>query len=102
MMSIKIKAIISLLMILPFAMSAVNGRCGGSGICIEESTCYAYKGRTVSGLCPNDPNSIKCCFNMKCDTSTMINGICKFVSDCTTHNIFSNLCPGGTNFKCCV
>ncbi len=98
---IKIKAIISLLMILPYALSVLNGRCSQNGICINEATCNAYGGYTVSGLCPYDSNSIKCCFNMNCRPAAGKNGKCGFVNDCKK-GVYNNLCPGGTDFKCCA
>ena len=100
-MSIKIKSIISLLLILPYALSALNGKCTGrNGICVSTSTCSTYGGSLYSGYCPNDDNTIKCCDNIGC-TANGKAGKCVFTSQCSG-STYSGLCPGGSDFKCCV
>ena len=100
-MSFKIKAIISLLMILPYIVSVPNGRCGGSGICLTVARCNANGGFTRNGLCPFDPENVKCCFSMNCRPGNGINGVCKFVNDCKKR-VYAGLCPGGADFRCCA
>ena len=100
-MSIKIKSIISLLIILPYAFSALNGQCSGrSGICISSSTCSQYHGSTYNNYCPNDANSVKCCDNIPCNANGK-SGKCMFSGQCTG-TTYSGACPGGNDFKCCV
>jgi len=87
---------------LPSVFGAVNGRCSsGNGVCVSTQSCSKAGGSYVSGLCPNDPNNVKCCNKTRCVTNDGQVGSCKFTSDCNG-KIFSGLCPGGTNFKCCV
>jgi len=97
------KLILSLLITIPSALAAVNGACsnGKKGICIATGTCTSYGGKTSNGNCPNDPNNIKCCSNIPCKASGK-SGTCMFTSECTNGTTYSNLCPGGSNFKCCV
>jgi len=87
---------------LPSVFGAVNGRCSsGNGVCVSTQSCSKAGGSYVSGLCPNDPNNIKCCNKTRCVTSEGKVGSCKFTSNCSGTS-YSGLCPGGTNFKCCV
>ena len=78
-----------------------NGKCSsGNGICITTDECTKNGGSYVSGKCPNDPNNVKCC-NKKCSYNGK-QGDCKFVDECKNGNIYSGLCPGNSNFKCCI
>lgn len=51
------------------ALATVNGHCSGTatgdylkyGICISTSECSDYKGSYITGGCPNDVASVKCC-----------------------------------------
>jgi hypothetical protein len=100
-MSFNSLLILSLLITLPFVFSATNGQCSGrNGICVSTATCKSYGGTSYAGYCPYDPADIKCCDNIKCNASGG-SGDCKFTSQCggTT---YSGLCPGGSDFKCCV
>jgi len=96
------KYIISLLAVLPSAFAAVNGKCsnGVKGICIATSTCTSYGGKSSSGNCPSDPNNIKCCSNIPCKSNGK-SGTCMFTNECSGTTV-SNLCPGGSDFKCCI
>jgi len=97
------KLILSLLATVPSALAAVNGACanGKKGICISTGSCGSYKGTTSNGNCPSDPNDVKCCSNIPC-TANGMNGSCMFTSECTDGTTYSGLCPGGSNFKCCI
>jgi len=87
---------------LPSVFGAVNGRCSsGNGVCVTTQSCTNAGGTYKSGLCPNDPNNVKCCNKPKCVTSDGQVGSCMFTSSCTGKT-YSGLCPGGSNFKCCV
>ena len=80
---------------------ASNGKCSsGNGICITTDDCTKSGGSYVSGKCPNDPNNVKCC-NKQCSYNGK-QGECKFVDDCKNGNVYSGLCPGNNNFKCCI
>ena len=93
--------ILSLLIILPFSFSELNGLCTGrNGICLSVSTCARFSGTIYLGYCPNDSNDIKCCDNIKC-TANGISGKCLFTTQCGGRE-YPNVCPGGDNFKCCV
>lgn len=80
---------------------AINGRCTGSGgragVCISTSSCSSGGGVSISGACPNDPADIKCCTKASCGSG----GSCKWTSDCTG-STQSGLCPGPSNFMCCL
>ena len=102
-MSFNSLLILSLLIILPFSFSDLNGKCTGrDGICVSISTCAKYSGTIYSGYCPNDPNDIKCCDNIECTTEQEYHGQCTFTRSQCLGLVFDNLCPGGDDFKCCV
>jgi len=82
------------------AFAAINGRCSsGNGVCVSTSSCTKAGGTYKSGLCPNDPNDVKCC-NKSCKVNGA-SGTCKFTGDCKGKH-YSGYCPGGTNFQCCI
>ncbi|KAJ6464552.1 hypothetical protein C8R45DRAFT_840404 [Mycena sanguinolenta] len=87
------------------AWAAVNGPCSsGPGVCISTSSCSAGGGVSATGLCPSDPSDIKCCTKTPCSsTAGLGGGQCQFTSTCTgNHYTLSGLCPGPSNFKCCL
>jgi len=90
------------LAIIPSTLAAVNDTCanGIKGICIDSDICGSYGGTTSTGNCPNDPNNIKCCSNIPCKADGMT-GSCMFENECDGI-VYSGLCPGGSNFKCCI
>jgi len=103
-MRLNSKLIFSLLVAIPSALAAVNGACsnGKKGICISTTTCKNYKGTTSNNNCPKDPNDIKCCSNIPCKSGGQ-SGTCMFTSECGSgYTTVSGLCPGGSNFKCCI
>ena len=80
---------------------ASNGKCSsGNGICVTTDECTERGGSYVSGKCPNDPDNVKCC-NKKCSYNGR-QGECKFIGDCKNGDVYSGLCPGNDNFKCCI
>ena len=80
---------------------ASNGKCSsGNGICVTTEECTNRGGSYVSGKCPNDPDNVKCC-NKKCSYNGR-QGECIFVGDCKNGDVYSGLCPGNDNFKCCI
>jgi len=104
------RRVLSLLAVVPSAFAALNGPCSNEvkGICISTSTCDSYGGSISTGNCPNDPSDIKCCSNISCsftvpDGFKQIHyfGNCMFTNECE-YSTVSNLCPGGSNFKCCT
>jgi len=101
-MSLKIKLILSLIAIIPSALTAVNDACanGIKGICIDSDICGNYGGTTSNNNCPNDPNNVKCCSNIPCRANDMT-GSCVFESECDG-TTYSGLCPGSSDFKCCI
>jgi len=92
--------IISLLIAIPSALAAINGKCSsGNGVCVSTTSCSNSGGTYVSGKCPNDPANIKCC-NKNCSYNGK-SGQCKFKSQCKG-TTYSGLCPGGNDFLCCI
>ncbi|KAF7335233.1 hypothetical protein MSAN_02333700 [Mycena sanguinolenta] len=86
-------------------LAAENGPCSsGPGVCISTSSCTAGGGSYTSGLCPNDPDDIKCCTKAPCASASLGGGQCLFTSNCTggNHYVLTGLCPGPSNFKCCL
>ncbi|OUM60683.1 hypothetical protein PIROE2DRAFT_32846, partial [Piromyces sp. E2] len=82
-------------------LSAVNDRCSsGNGVCIRTSNCEKMGGTYESGLCPNDPDDVKCCTKPSCTVDGKT-GECKFTSDCNGTSL-PGACPGPSNFQCCV
>jgi len=96
------KSVLSILVALPSTLAALNGACsyGKKGICVKTSTCKNYGGTISNGNCPNDPNDVKCCSDIPCQTNNLT-GSCKFINECDG-TTYSGLCPGGNDFKCCV
>ena len=100
-MRINTKFVLSLLATVPTSLAAINGRCSGrNGICIATSTCSNAGGISYTGRCPNDASNIKCCDNITCRYNGR-SGICKFTNQCSGTTV-SGLCPGGSDFKCCI
>ena len=101
-MNFNLKLILTLLVIIPTIFADVNGGCSGrNGICISTDKCSSYGGETFSGKCPSDPNSIKCCDNIRCTADDGRKGTCAFSDQCNGEKI-SGKCPGGSDFKCCI
>ncbi|KAJ7187286.1 hypothetical protein C8R46DRAFT_1207244 [Mycena filopes] len=100
-------SILTLLPLIATTHAAVNGPCTGGeagvGVCVSTSSCAAKGGTTHNDLCPFDPPDIKCCTKAPCTSASLGGGVCRFTSGCTgNHYTISNLCPGGSNFKCCA
>ncbi|KAJ6464553.1 hypothetical protein C8R45DRAFT_1219987, partial [Mycena sanguinolenta] len=75
--------------------AAVNGPCtSGPGVCISTSSCHAGGGVSTTGLCPHDPDDIKCCTKAPCSPSVFLGGgQCQFTNTCTgNHYYISDLC----------
>ncbi|KAJ7913046.1 hypothetical protein B0H13DRAFT_2005831 [Mycena leptocephala] len=89
--------------------SVVNGPCSGGGlasgvgVCISTSSCSAKGGTSTKGLCPGTANNIQCCTKSLCASAFLGGGVCRFTSSCTgNHYTIPDLCPGPSNYKCCV
>ncbi|KAF7337216.1 hypothetical protein MSAN_02274000 [Mycena sanguinolenta] len=87
--------------------AAVNGPCTGGGlasgvgVCISTSSCSAGGGTIHSGLCPDDPEDIKCCTKSPC-TSSSLGGGCIVALLKLLIVMCLGLCPGPSSFKCCA
>ncbi|EAU80873.1 lysozyme [Coprinopsis cinerea okayama7 len=96
---------IALLSTIVFALTvsvqgAINDPCsvnGTPGICITTTACANAGGTNAVGFCPNDPANVRCC-TKKCST----NGTCRFTNTCSSGNVLVGLCPGPSNFRCCI
>ncbi|KAF7335232.1 Glycoside hydrolase family 24 protein [Mycena sanguinolenta] len=74
--------IIVLLASVTTTWATVNGSCISSpGICISTSSCSAGGGVSAIGLCPDDPENIRCCTKKPCAPGG--GGQCQFTSTCT-------------------
>ena len=83
------------------SFSKVNDPCSSeTGICINTGTCNKYNGKIYTGKCPDDPENVKCCYDISCKADDGRIGSCKFVDQCKGDTV-SGKCPGGANFKCC-
>ncbi|OUM59639.1 hypothetical protein PIROE2DRAFT_34509, partial [Piromyces sp. E2] len=101
-MRFNFKSVLPLVLSIPAALAAINGRCSsGNGVCVTVNDCTKAGGSYVSGKCPNDPNNVKCCNKTRCVAPNGAVGSCMFTSSCSG-TTYSGLCPGGSNFKCCV
>lgn len=82
--------------------AALNGPCsvanGTPGVCVSTASCSSSGGTSHTGFCPNDPADIKCCVKPVCGNG----GSCMNVNNCESGNTVSGLCPGPSNFKCCL
>ncbi len=82
--------------------STVDGSCKGAngapGVCIATSKCTASGGKYITDACPGTPDDIKCCTKTTCGDG----GNCRWISQCSSGKIQSNLCPGPDDFKCCL
>ena len=95
------KLILILLVAISTTLAELNGKCQGrNGICIKTSECQSYGGTTYSGYCPIDPPDVLCCDDIKCP-KTSNTGKCLFTDQCPGERA-DGLCPGGSNFKCCL
>ena len=87
----------------PSALAALNGRCnlsdGTAGVCIRTADCSSGGGTSYSGFCPNDPADVRCC--TKNCSGAGGSGSCKWSSTCSGTTL-SGLCPGPSDFKCCI
>ena len=96
------RLILIFLAVISTSFASVNGPCTGrSGVCIDSGKCGSYGGKTYSGFCPKDANSIKCCDDISCKADDGRTGTCKFSKDCNGDSV-SGKCPGGSDFKCCL
>ncbi|KAK3367833.1 hypothetical protein B0H63DRAFT_535930 [Podospora didyma] len=82
--------------------SVLNGGCTGAGgapgVCIHTGSCTNSGGTFITGACPSTPDDVKCCTKPKCGTG----GNCRWTSQCGSGVTQAGLCPGPTNFKCCL
>ena len=70
------------------------------GSCRLDSDCLRDGGSVSTGLCPDQPEHIRCCsFDGQCGTKGT--GTCKFTSDGCSGTWQPGFCPGGSNYKCC-
>ena len=77
------------------------------GVCGDVCAC---NGEALHGLCPSQPNAIKCCpknstINKTCSTEPSQkckaqSGYCGNPESCKG-TVLDNLCPGGQDNKCC-
>jgi len=81
--------------------STINGECtgkgGAPGVCIHTAACSDAGGSYISDACPDTPDDVKCCTKTSCGSG----GNCRWTSQCSGSTV-SNLCPGPTDFKCCL
>lgn len=79
-----------------------NGQCTGAnnalGVCVSTSSCTEAGGSYISNACPDQPDNIKCCTKSSCGSG----GSCKWTSKCASGNTVGGLCPGPSDFKCCL
>ncbi|KAF8540167.1 hypothetical protein BDD12DRAFT_654996, partial [Trichophaea hybrida] len=70
------------------------------GKCAKTSKC---NGITYNGLCPRDPNDVKCCLELSCSTPQG-EGLCRSRSrnGCSGGSFVANHCPGSADIACCV
>jgi len=95
------KLILILLVTISTTLAELNGKCQGrNGICIKTSECQSYGGKTYSGYCPIDPPDVLCCDDIKCSANGKTAN-CLFTDQCPGERA-DGLCPGGSNFKCCL
>ncbi|KAF8148772.1 hypothetical protein K438DRAFT_2087080 [Mycena galopus ATCC 62051] len=98
-----------LLVSIASTQAAVNGRCTGGGlaagvgVCISTSSCSEGGGTSLTGLCPDDPENIKCCVKSPCTSSALGGGECRFTNTCTGSQYYvTGRCPGPTDYTCCA
>ncbi|KAK2592686.1 hypothetical protein QQS21_009616 [Conoideocrella luteorostrata] len=87
------------------ALAAPNEPCYGpssqAGVCTTDASCSKAGGTSISGACPADPASIKCCLKPKCSFGADGRGNCRWQSDCAGQSSPNPLCPGPNQMKCC-
>ncbi|KAF2224048.1 hypothetical protein BDZ85DRAFT_195316 [Elsinoe ampelina] len=88
------------------ARSVLNGPCSvpnsnfPNGTCITTTACANGGGTSQRGYCPGTPDNVRCCYKADCSGSR---SACLWTTDGSCKGRFlTNLCPGPTNFKCCV
>ncbi|PGH23566.1 hypothetical protein AJ80_02346 [Polytolypa hystricis UAMH7299] len=77
----------------------------GKGTCKSKSKC---KGVVHRGLCPNDPDDIRCCVDIPCKSNGK-SGYCRSVSasGCSGGKFHPGIkapfpCPGNADIQCCI
>ncbi|EEQ30456.1 hypothetical protein McanCB56680_003836 [Microsporum canis] len=82
--------------------ATLNGPCissdGMPGVCMSALSCAEAGGNPISDACPGLPQGIQCCTKTPCGSG----GDCRFIADCSSGNIQPGLCPGPSNFQCCM
>ncbi|KAG8799402.1 hypothetical protein FRC18_008294 [Serendipita sp. 400] len=85
------------------AVSEVNGKCtgksGAPGVCIATAKCTSAGGEYISNACPGTPADIKCCTKTSCGGGA---GNCRWTSQCQSGLTIGHMCPGPSDFMCCL
>ncbi|KAI4089317.1 MAG: hypothetical protein LQ344_005449 [Seirophora lacunosa] len=85
-----------------YQRATTNGPCTGAGgrpgVCISTADCTADGGTHILNACPGLPDNIRCCTKASCGSG----GNCRFTSTCASGRTLTGLCPGPTDFKCCL
>ncbi|KAL8880182.1 MAG: hypothetical protein Q9198_002356 [Flavoplaca austrocitrina] len=82
--------------------ATLNGPCTGAGgapgVCISTADCTSDGGTHIQNACSDLPADIRCCTKTSCGSG----GNCRFSNTCASGNTLTGLCPGPTEFKCCL
>ncbi|KAI4268980.1 MAG: hypothetical protein LQ337_007540, partial [Flavoplaca oasis] len=82
--------------------ATLNGPCTGAGgapgVCIPTADCTSKGGTHIQYACSGLPADVRCCTKTSCGSG----GNCRFSNTCASGNTLTGLCPGPTEFKCCL
>ncbi|KAJ7016585.1 hypothetical protein C8F04DRAFT_1160503 [Mycena alexandri] len=104
----KLSSVFALLASIASTQAVLDGPCsgfatGGLGVCISTAACSKKGGTSTPGHCPGTANDIQCCTKSSCTSAAAGGGVCRFTSSCTgNHFVITDLCPGPSDFTCCV
>ncbi|KAF4628141.1 hypothetical protein G7Y89_g10006 [Cudoniella acicularis] len=99
------KFVIALLSLLvSFATAYIGELCfngDASGTCELTSWCADHHGSdSIVGLCPKDPNDVRCCFYPDCVGHS---GKCDILGDLgCVGSYVAGYCPGPDDYECCT
>jgi len=105
--NIKLLTISLIASIVP-TIARLNGPCqeneNKKGACVKIKDCERHDGLYVTGLCPDDPQDVQCCFKdaYLSHLNPPRSGSCVPEESCSNGGFLPGMCPGDKTVKLCV